>query len=99
MRYACLIIFSFTLTFVGCGDQDAGTGDGPTSDGPNPANFDKVDVGMSVEQVEGLIGPAKTTVEEITGEMRLWDKPNGDGFGVTFEDGKVTSTSTAPATK
>ncbi|MFK7790020.1 MAG: hypothetical protein AB8C95_11095 [Phycisphaeraceae bacterium] len=91
MRIALLIL---TIGIVGCGGSDDSDTPGEGS-AVDAGNFDQVDVGMSVEEVEALIGPADSVTESLTDEMRLWTKPNGDGFAATFEEGKVTSTSSA----
>lgn len=84
----------FCLAIVGCGGSDDADSSGQ-GDAAESGKFDQVDVGMSVEEVEALIGPADSVTESLTDEMRLWTKPNGDGFAATFEEGKVTSTSSA----
>ncbi|MFK7849749.1 MAG: hypothetical protein AB8D78_02125 [Akkermansiaceae bacterium] len=58
------------------------------------ALFDSIEVGMSVEKVEGILGEPTSKIEDLTGYMMLWEMESGETIGVTVDDkGEVTSTS------
>src|SRR6476646_5058362 len=75
---------------------------------PNKKNFDKVSEGMSVGQVEELLGAAKTRLdqshkvikgEEVAGQPKLfvyvWEDGDMD-YHVTFFDDKVKAKDFGP---
>jgi hypothetical protein len=56
------------------------------------AKFNKVEPGMTIEQVERLIGPASVTFSSRGDGTRMWCFPRQCAFQVYFdENGKVTS--------
>jgi hypothetical protein len=55
---------------------------------PSKGNFDKVTKGMSVKEVEDLMGPAKGSIDILTQSVKTWEE--GDtGYMVVFKDGKM----------
>lgn len=71
------------VVLIGCGGK------------PTQANYDKVQNGMTVSQVEGLLGPgakqAGGMLGGLTGDVYQWKTPDSKTISVTFKDGKVVT--------
>ncbi len=72
-----------TVVMVGCSGK------------PTQANYDKVDHGMTISQVESLLGKGEKQVAGmlggITGDIYRWKTPDNQTIHVTFKDGKVVT--------
>ncbi len=80
MRVLSIASVLLVVSLTGCG------GSGAAAD-----KYDQVAVGMTPAQVEAILGPASSTVEEISGELKLWLMADGTQVAISFEDGKVKS--------
>jgi hypothetical protein len=62
----------------------------PTAD----PRFDSLKVGMTIEEVEKIMGKPSAKVDSLQGYMLFWNLESGESIGITTDnDGKVTSTS------
>jgi len=64
------------LTACGGGTTNSRPGDEVVNE-VDPANFGKIKVGMTKDQVEALIGPAYSYDPQDNGVIGLWNKPGG----------------------
>jgi len=99
ISWLCLLMAALVLPACGGGDDssDEYSGDSVPSDA-DPANFEKVQAGMTKEQVETLIGPAYTYLTQETGTIGMWNKPDGTKFSLFFDiSNTVVSVNAPPA--
>jgi len=85
MKFAVLISVVSAFLFSSCNSD---------KDEDPKALFDSIKVGMSTGEVEKVLGKPTSKVDEISGELMIWEMDDGSSIAVSVDQGgKVTSTS------
>jgi len=80
-----MLIVTGTLFFAGCGESKTPTATSAAD------RFNEIKTGMTVAEVENILGPADVTTEGLTDETRYWDPRGENSIAIVFVDGKVTA--------
>jgi hypothetical protein len=84
MKIKMMAVVALVVFFVGCGVSNTKV---------TRENYDKLQTGMTQEQVTAVMGKADTSSESDMGEfgkIELWHyQLGGKAIDVTFENGKV----------
>ena len=92
----CLIASLSLLAACGGGGDNAISAESQPSD-TDPANFARVEVGMTKDQVEGLLGQPHEYIPQGEGEIGMWTQQDTTRFQVFFnEAGSVVSINQPP---